>query len=275
MNTVLLQYALEVEKTGSITRAADNLYMEQPNLSKAIKTLEETMGAPIFKRSSRGVVPTAKGKVFLDHARKVLEQIEQMERVYKTKEERETKFRLSIPRAAYLCEAVSRFVKELDRRQGISLWLRETNPMETLEEVADGLCQLGIIRYPVHLEKHYLRLIREKELCGKVIWEYCPVLLMSRQNPLAERESITYEDLTGYTEILPGDRTQPDDADTEEGPGEAERRIYAFERGSQYHLLQTNPDTYMWESALPKQCLIQNSLVQKSCRGMELIRTLI
>ena len=41
MNTVLLQYAVEVEKTGSITQAAGNLYMDQPNLSKAIKTLEE------------------------------------------------------------------------------------------------------------------------------------------------------------------------------------------------------------------------------------------
>ena len=39
MNTVLLEYAVEVEKTGSITQAAGNLYMDQPNLSKAIKTL--------------------------------------------------------------------------------------------------------------------------------------------------------------------------------------------------------------------------------------------
>ena len=47
MNTVLLQYAVEVEKTGSITQAAGNLYMDQPNLSKAIKTLEA--GAQRFR----------------------------------------------------------------------------------------------------------------------------------------------------------------------------------------------------------------------------------
>ena len=54
MNTVLLQYAVEVEKTGSITQAAGNLYMDQPNLSKAIKTLEESLGAPIFNGRPRG-----------------------------------------------------------------------------------------------------------------------------------------------------------------------------------------------------------------------------
>ena len=76
MNTVLLQYAVEVEKTGSITQAAGNLYRDQPNLSKAIKTLEESLGAPIFKRTPKGVVPTARGRIFLEYARNVLAQLE-------------------------------------------------------------------------------------------------------------------------------------------------------------------------------------------------------
>ena len=37
MNTALFKYALEVEKTNSISRAAENLFLAQPNLSKAIK----------------------------------------------------------------------------------------------------------------------------------------------------------------------------------------------------------------------------------------------
>ena len=58
MNTQHLKYAVEVERTGSITQAADNLYMAQPNLSKAIKELEDTLGISIFRRTSKGVVPT-------------------------------------------------------------------------------------------------------------------------------------------------------------------------------------------------------------------------
>ena len=42
MNTLHFRYAVEIEKTRSITQAAENLYMAQPNLSKAIKELENT-----------------------------------------------------------------------------------------------------------------------------------------------------------------------------------------------------------------------------------------
>lgn len=260
MNTVLLRYALEVEKTGSITQAANNLYMEQPNLSKAIKSLEEMMGAPIFKRSSKGVVPTKKGKLFLEHAKNVLEQLEIMEGIYKKQEGEGLEFWISIPRATYISEAFSRFVSRLGRDRGMSLWLKETNPAETVEAVADGTCQLGILRYPVEHERYYTQLIREKELYEKLVWEFSPLLLMSSRHPLAAKEGIVYRDLAGYTEILQGDIKQPAGAEAA-----AERRIYVFGRESQLSLLQTNPDTYMWVSALPKRVLTQNFLVQKTC----------
>lgn len=44
MNIAHLKYAVEVEKTASITKAAENLFMGQPNLSRGIKELEETLG---------------------------------------------------------------------------------------------------------------------------------------------------------------------------------------------------------------------------------------
>ena len=64
MNTLHLKYVAEVAKTGSITQAAENLFMAQPNLSKAIKELEETLGISIFRRTSKGVVLTEKGEEF-------------------------------------------------------------------------------------------------------------------------------------------------------------------------------------------------------------------
>ena len=55
MNIAHLRYAVEIAKTGSITQAADNLYMGQPNMSKAVKELESTLGIVIFKRTPRGL----------------------------------------------------------------------------------------------------------------------------------------------------------------------------------------------------------------------------
>ena len=65
MNTLHFKYAVEVEKTGSISQAAENLFMAQPNLSKSIKELEDTLGIGVFERTSKGVIPTIQGKEFL------------------------------------------------------------------------------------------------------------------------------------------------------------------------------------------------------------------
>ena len=72
MNTLYFRYAVEIEKTHSITQAAENLYMAQPNLSKAIKELENTLGITIFRRTSKGVLPTEQGMKFLKYAKQVL-----------------------------------------------------------------------------------------------------------------------------------------------------------------------------------------------------------
>ena len=87
MNTQFFRYMVEVERTGSITQASENLYMAQPNLSRIIKEVEDDLGFPIFKRSSKGVIPTAKGEVFLEYAESILEQLEEMELLFPEREE--------------------------------------------------------------------------------------------------------------------------------------------------------------------------------------------
>ena len=79
MNLTHLKYAVEVDKTRSITRAAENLSMGQPNLSRCIKELEDALGIVLFRRTSKGITPTAQGEEFLADARRVLAQIEEGE----------------------------------------------------------------------------------------------------------------------------------------------------------------------------------------------------
>ena len=62
MNILHLKYAVEVADTGSISRAAENLFMNQPNLSRAIKELEASLGITIFERTTRGMLVTPDGK---------------------------------------------------------------------------------------------------------------------------------------------------------------------------------------------------------------------
>jgi len=61
MNLVHLKYAVEVAETGSINKASEKLYVSQPNLSRAIKELEASLGVTIFDRSAKGMVLTPDG----------------------------------------------------------------------------------------------------------------------------------------------------------------------------------------------------------------------
>lgn len=272
MNTILLQYALEVEKTGSITQAAHNLYMDQPNLSKAIKSLEESLGAPVFKRSPKGMVPTPKGKLFLEYARTILAQLEEMEAIYKPKNTAGLQFRISIPRASYISYAFSRFASKLDDSGGMDLWLKETNFSETLDDVLGKEYRLGIVRYRQNEERFLMQLLAERDLAYMQVWEYEPLVLMSREHPLARKEWITPADLEGFVEITHGDSGVLVSHSEEKQQGGGDRpgpskRIYVFERGSQFGLLSMDAKTYMWVSPLPKELTDRFGLVQRACKG--------
>ena len=76
LNTDLFRAAIEIEQCGSISHAAANLFVSQPNLSAQIKTLEQTLGYKIFERSNTGVKVTEPGKLFLDSARIIVSELE-------------------------------------------------------------------------------------------------------------------------------------------------------------------------------------------------------
>ena len=68
MNILYMKYAVEVAKTGSINKAADNLYIAQPNLSRAVKELENSLGITVFKRTPKGMTLTHDGEKFIQYA---------------------------------------------------------------------------------------------------------------------------------------------------------------------------------------------------------------
>ena len=147
MNTLYFRYAVEIERAGSITQAAQNLYMAQPNLSKAIKDLEEDLGYEIFKRGAGGIKVTEKGSEFLYHAHKMLEQLDEMEKIGRRETEGARRFKLSIPRGSYIANGFTEFVAELPMEEGIEITVNETNTLKTIDNVVNRGYNMGIIRY--------------------------------------------------------------------------------------------------------------------------------
>ena len=156
MNTLHFKYAVEIEKTRSITQAAENLYMAQPNLSKAIKELENTLGITIFRRTSKGVIPTDQGIKFLGYARQILMQIDNMEAIHSPDKPKNSKLRISVPRAGYISKAFSEYIAAVESDDDMEVYFCETNSLRTAENVRENGYDFGIIRYNTAHEKYYM-----------------------------------------------------------------------------------------------------------------------
>ena len=77
MNLRQLRYFTQIVESGSLSKASRQLFIAQPALSQQLSKLEDEVGKPLLKRSSRGVAPTENGLALYHHARFMLRQLEQ------------------------------------------------------------------------------------------------------------------------------------------------------------------------------------------------------
>ncbi len=146
---------------------------------------------------------------------------------------------------------------------------KETNAMRAIKNILESDYKLGIIRFAETYNKYFKEMLDQKGLIHEIIAEFNYVLIMSRDHPLAEKENIRYSDLKTYTEIAHGDPFVPSlplsVIRKSELPDDTQKRIFVFERGSQFELLCENTDTFMWVSPVPQKTLDRFGLVQKFC----------
>ena len=268
MNILHMKYAVEVAKVGSLNKAAETLLIAQPNISRSIKELEADLGITIFDRTSKGMFLTPEGENFIGYAKNILRQIEQVEDIYKNGTVKKQKFSISVPRACYISEAFAQFSKSISFDPA-EIFYKETNSQRTINNILNHDYKLGIIRYAENYDKYFKTMLEEKGLSYEMVTEFSYSLIMSADSPLAELDEITFDDLTDYIEIAHADPYVPSlplsKVVKEELPDNIERRIFIFERASQFDLLSENPDTFMWVSPAPQKVLDRYNLVQRKC----------
>ncbi len=269
MNLLHMKYAVEIAETNSINKAADKLYVGQSALSRAIKELEASLGVTLFERSAKGMFLTADGEIFIRHAKNVLAQIDEIEDMFSGGTISKKHFSVSVPRASYIAEAFAEFSKVIDKDTQAEILYKETNSMRAVKNILQEDYKLGIIRYAENYDKYYKTMMDEKGLDYELITEFRHVLIMSSESPLAKKEKITYGDLVDLVEISNPDPYVPSlplaEVRKEELSEISSRRIFVFERASQFELLSENPETYMWVSPVPKKTLERFGLAQRKC----------
>ena len=244
------------------------MIIAQPNISRSIKELEADLGITIFNRSAKGMELTPEGEEFINYAQSILKQIDEVEMHYKQGSPKKQKFSISVPRACYISDAFAEFSKCISHDPA-EVFYKETNSQRTINNVLNKDYKLGIIRYAENYDKFFKAMLDEKGLVYEMIAEFSYIIIMSRNNPLAEKEEITFDDLPPFIEIAHADPYVPSLPFSKvvkaELPDNIDRRIFIFERASQFDLLSENPDTFMWVSPASQKILDRYGLVQKKC----------
>lgn len=268
MNILHMKYAVEVANAGSLSKAAEKLLIAQPNISRSIKELEAHLGIAIFDRTAKGMILTPQGEEFIGYAKGILKQIDDVEKIYTSNHPKKQHFSISVPRASYIAEAFIQFSKSLGKNQA-EIFYKETNSQRTIRNILNSDYKLGIIRYSENYDRYFKEMLDEKGLVYELITEFKYRIVTSRNSPLAQKENITYDDLTEFIEIAHADPYVPSlplsKVVKEELPDNIDRRIYIFERASQFGLLSENPETFMWTSLVPQKYLDRYDLVAVNC----------
>ncbi len=192
-----LKYIITVAETGTITEAANRLYITQPSLTNAIHELEKEMHIVIFNRTNKGITLSREGEDFLGYARQVLEQAAILEDKYKNGNGGKKQFCVSTQHYSFAVNAFVDLIKEYGQ-DAYDFSLRETQTYEIIEDVARMRSEIGILFLNDFNEAVLQKLLKSQDLEFHPLFVAKPHVFISRRHPLAAKEVITNEELKQY-----------------------------------------------------------------------------
>lgn len=192
-----LRYVTAVAEKGTITEAADGLYISQPSLTNAIHELEKEMNIRIFNRTNKGISLSKEGEDFLGYARQVLEQAAILEDRYKGSDGGKKQFCVSTQHYSFAVNAFVDLIKEYGQDE-YDFSLRETQTYEIIDDVARMRSEIGILFLNDFNEKVISKILKSHDLEFHPFFVARPHVFISRTHPLADKSVITSEQLMPY-----------------------------------------------------------------------------
>jgi len=192
-----LKYAVTVAECGTISAAAEKLFISQPSLTTAIRELESEMGVTIFSRTNRGVIVSREGEEFLGYARQILSQAQLLQERFSGRAQGEKRFAVSSQHFNFTVLAFSRLVQNF-RGPRYSFHFRETTTYEVLEDVSQLRSEVGILALNEDNERFLRRMFGKLGLEFTELKRVQAELFVSAEHPLAGRRFVTVEDVSPY-----------------------------------------------------------------------------
>ena len=147
MTLTRLNYLITIAETKSINKAAEQLYVSQPSLTSAVQELEKELGITLFYRSGRGVTLTNDGAEFLQYARQLYSQYQNILEKYEKNGARKKKFGVSTQHYSFAVKAFVDMAKQSDMLK-YEFAIRETKTAEVIrddEENRNSIMEIGYV----------------------------------------------------------------------------------------------------------------------------------
>jgi LysR family transcriptional regulator, hydrogen peroxide-inducible genes activator len=186
-----LEQFITLARTKNFTRAAEELHLSQPALSRAIQRLEEQVGQPLFDRRPREVVLTKPGELLVSRAKKILDLVEDtFTELAESGEHGQIRLG-AIPTIApyFLPKLLSTFAEKFPR---ISVTVQEDTTNLLIRRCADGELDLAIVALPIHAKAIQIEPLFSEEL----------LFVVPRGHPLATTKDLTLKAVKDYPFVM-------------------------------------------------------------------------
>jgi LysR family transcriptional activator of glutamate synthase operon len=183
-----LQYLVEVDKTGSISAAAQNLHVSQSAISKSILRLEHDLGLTLFTRSRTGIIPTSPGEQLIRKANEVISKLQEFSDIVdelsamanrKIKLETVPMFMLILSQSLELL---------MNENPHTEIDITEKSSKEIIQDVRQNTIDIGFVVLNSEVKN-------DSELDYQVLMEATTYVCVNKNSPLAGKEYLTPEDV--------------------------------------------------------------------------------
>lgn len=194
MELRVLQYFLVTAREENITRAATQLHITQPTLSRQLMHLEQELGVKLFHRGRHNILLTEDGMLLRRRAQEIVDLTKKTEHELRHEEEK-VSGEISIgcgeaQNMKVLCEMMASFRQKYP---DVSFEIYTAIADDVKERLENGILDMGLLLEPVEISRYqYVRMPIEER------WR----VLMRRDSPLAKKEKITPDDLADVPLII-------------------------------------------------------------------------
>lgn len=191
MELRVLNYFLAVAREENFTKAAGQLHLTQPTLSRQIADLEQELGVKLFVRSNHNIILTEDGMILKRRAQEILSLADKTKRDFLQKDEA-LSGTISIGSGEFRStEYLAKIIAEFRRKySNVKYEIYSGNANNIRDYIERGLLDIGLMSEPVDMRKYNFVNMPIKEQWG---------VFAPNDSPLYEKESITPEDLKGMS----------------------------------------------------------------------------